>query len=143
LSAVLGSCVAVCLWDNRHRLGGMTHFVLPRTPEGQASPRYGDVAIHCLRDGLGRLGAEMEELRAKVFGGADVLACGSQRSVGTANVGLALECLRGYSIPVTVRRTGGKRGRLIRFHTRTGEVLVRSIPASRVIHGAGADCATR
>lgn len=133
LSTVLGSCVAVCLWDPGRKLGGMNHFVLPRAPEGLVSARYGDVAMACLRDGLTRLGARMDKLQAKVFGGADVLAFGSHRSVGAANVSLALECLHVCRIPVTAQRTGGKRGRMIKFHTGTGEVLVRAIPVNRVL----------
>jgi chemotaxis protein CheD len=78
----------------------------------------------------------MEKLQAKVYGGADVLTSGSQPSVGTANIALALERLRHFGIPVTARRTRGKRGRLIGFHTGTGEVLVRAIPVSRVVHDA-------
>lgn len=134
LSAVLGSCVAVCLWDHGRRAGGMSHFALPRAPEGERSMHYGDVAIDCIREGLLRLGALTRELQARVFGGADVLASSCQPSVGAANVALALERLRHYGIPVAARRTRGKRGRLIKFHTGTGEVVVRPVPLSRVIH---------
>ena len=36
VSTILGSCVAVCLWDKQPRLGGMNHFLLPRC--GGATP---------------------------------------------------------------------------------------------------------
>lgn len=29
LRAVVGSCVAVCLWDTRRRVGGMNDFLMP------------------------------------------------------------------------------------------------------------------
>jgi len=135
LSALLGSCVAICLWDRGRQVGGMNHFVLPRAPQGEACARYGDVAIACLVDRLMRLGARTETTQAKVFGGADVLTFGSQQSIGAANVAMALDYLRDYGISVAARRTGGKRGRLITFHTGTGEVLVRPIPVSHVIQG--------
>ena len=141
LSTLLGSCVAVCLWDQSRQLGGMNHFVLPRAPEGQVSARYGDVAITCLVDGIVGLGARIETLQAKIFGGADVLTFGSQPPIGAANVALALDYLRHYGIPVAAQRTGGKRGRLIKFHTGTGEVLARSIAVSQVTPGSGRDCA--
>ncbi len=142
LSTVLGSCVAVCLWDQGRQLGGMNHFVLPCAPDGQGSAHYGDVAIDRLRDGLVRLGARAETLKAKVFGGADVLASGSRRSVGAANVAVALERLRYYGIPVAAQRTRGKRGRLIKFHVGTGEVLVCPIPVSQLMHTADAEYAS-
>lgn len=135
LSALLGSCVAICLWDHGRHVGGMNHFVLPRAPEEEACARYGDVAITCLVEGLMRLGARTETTQPKVFGGADVLTFGSQRSIGAANVALALDYLCDYGISVAARRTGGKRGRLIKFHTGTGEVLMRPIPMSHIARG--------
>ena len=45
LVTVLGSCVAVCLWDRIRRVGGMNHFVLPNDPRGERNARYGDFAI--------------------------------------------------------------------------------------------------
>jgi len=31
ISAVLGSCVSVCIYDNKLKTGGMNHFKLPKT----------------------------------------------------------------------------------------------------------------
>src|SRR3954463_6081120 len=45
LMTVLGSCVAVCLWDRVRGAGGMNHFVLPNDRNGEKSTRYGDVAM--------------------------------------------------------------------------------------------------
>jgi len=128
VSTVLGSCVAVCLFDRHHRAGGMNHFVLPYNPAGEDSLRYGDVALERLRARMLRLGCDIEDLRAKVFGGAAVLPFGEAGdTVGTKNVAIAIEWLRCQSIPVVSRRTGGKNGLLIRFHTGSGKVLVRKI----------------
>ena len=45
ISTILGSCVAICLWDMKKRIGGMNHYLLP---EGDASTanrlRYGNIA---------------------------------------------------------------------------------------------------
>ena len=38
ISTVLGSCVAVCLWDRRRGQGGANHFLLPSHGGAQASP---------------------------------------------------------------------------------------------------------
>ena len=35
---VLGSCVSACLWDPRLRIGGMNHFMAPRSRRRAASP---------------------------------------------------------------------------------------------------------
>jgi chemotaxis protein CheD len=71
-------------------------------------------------------------LRAKLFGGADVLNGGSPAtSVGAANVRFALGFLHDHGIPLAGRRTGGRSGVTLRFDTATGEVLVRRLTAAR------------
>jgi chemotaxis protein CheD len=130
LTTVLGSCVAVCLWDKINGIGGMNHFVLPNDRNGEKSARYGDVAIDELQAGLVRLGSRIPDLQAKVFGGAAVLPYGGGRTVGHNNVQLALERLRRDHIRIAAQRTGGTVGMQIRFHTRTGEAFVRNIVAT-------------
>jgi chemotaxis protein CheD len=129
VTTVLGSCVAVCLWDRTRGGAGMNHYVLPHGEPGEHGLRYGDVAIAQLGEGMTRLGSRIENLRAKVFGGAAVLPFGvAADTVGSKNVRVALEWLKRHSIPVVARRTGGKNGLLIRLYTRTGRVMVRKIP---------------
>jgi chemotaxis protein CheD len=127
LTTVLGSCVAVCLWDITGGAGGMNHFVLPVAAGGERSSRYGDVAMEDLLAGLVGLGARQADLRAKVFGGAAVLVNARGESVGSGNVRLALRWLRRAGIPIAARRTGGVVGQHIRFHTGSGEALVRFV----------------
>lgn len=137
LTTVLGSCVAVCLWDGVRGFGGMNHFVLPSDPQAQDNPRYGDVAMVLLTKGLLRLGSRVRNLQAKVFGGAAVLSFGG-KTIGSGNVEFALDWLQRRRIPITAQRTGGDFGQQVRFHTGNGEVLVRYIPA-----GGSGDAAPR
>ncbi len=131
VGTVLGSCVAVCLIDRHGRAAGMNHFVLPFKPAGDGSLRYGDVALERLHERMGRLGCDTGDLRAKIFGGAAVLPFGAAgETVGARNVRMALDWLHGRGIPVVARRTGGKNGLLIRFHTGSGRVLVRKITSA-------------
>jgi chemotaxis protein CheD len=131
VSTILGSCVAVCLWDKHLNLGGMNHFILPRRGASPPSLRYGDIAVTSLLRELERLGGKPSDIRAKVFGGAAVLPFGSrEETVGTQNVGVALEALRNHGIPVLARRTGGQRGLFLRFHTAIGRVMVRELASS-------------
>jgi chemotaxis protein CheD len=122
ITTVLGSCVSVTLWDKDRRIGGLNHFVLPK---GGESSRYGDTAMLELLEGVLALGAHLRSLEAKVFGGAAVLPVGGEGTVGTSTVAVALGELARRGIPVTGRRTGGERGRLLMFNTETGEALVR------------------
>jgi chemotaxis protein CheD len=41
INTILGSCVAVCLWDPVYKVGGMAHYMLPLwNGEGLASPKW-------------------------------------------------------------------------------------------------------
>jgi len=127
-TTVLGSCVAVCLWDRRLRIGGANHFLLPYLADGAtASPRYGNVAIERLIRDLERLGSRTEDLASKVFGGASVLeAFRDERAhLGTKNVELARRILDAHAIPIVAEDVMGVRGRKLVFHTDSGIALVR------------------
>ncbi len=133
VTTILGSCVAVCLWDRALRAGGMNHYVLPYRRDDSVSARFGDVAIERLVEEMLVLGCRGTSLRAKVFGGAAVLPfTAGGDPVGDQNVRLALERLSQRGIPVIARRTGGRSGLLIRFFTDSGDVLVRRV-ASAVV----------
>lgn len=128
ISTVLGSCVAVCLWDKLLGAGGMNHFLLPRCKGAPPSPRYGDIAVVMLLAEMAALGCRTANLRAKVFGGAAVLPFGAQEdTVGTQNLAVALALLQQHGIPVVAQRTGGQRGLFLRFHTAAGRVMVREL----------------
>jgi chemotaxis protein CheD len=128
VTTILGSCVAVCLWDRHRRIGGMNHFLLPRCRDGQPSARYGDIAFAHLLAAMERLGCKPANLRAKVFGGAAVLPFGlHSETVGAHNISVALDALRLHGIPILARRTGGQRGLFLRFHTELGRVMVREL----------------
>ena len=130
VTTVLGSCVAVCLLDRRRSLGGINHFLLPRGA-GQASLRYGDVAIDKLVEELVGIGAKHAALEAKVFGGAAVLHTKAHDlHVGIQNINVAIERLEALGIPIVARRTGGTSGVAIRLFTKSGRVLVRQIASS-------------
>jgi chemotaxis protein CheD len=129
LHTILGSCVAVCLWDRRLRFGGMNHFVLPSSPDhGEPSSRFGDVAISALIDRLTALGSEMGDLEAKLFGGASVLHTGTGAlSVGSQNIELATAELHRCRIPVVASRLSGREGVVVIQCTACGDVWVRPI----------------
>ena len=66
---VLGSCISVCLWDPRRKIGGINHYMLPFwNGEGLASPRFGNIAIIKLIEKMLAHGADRHNLQAKVFG---------------------------------------------------------------------------
>jgi chemotaxis protein CheD len=130
ISTVLGSCVAVCLWDAEAGVGGMNHYLLPhRAGAGETSPRFGNVAMGRLLDDLVRLGGRFARLKAKVFGGATVLGSPlpGTPSLGEQNAALARSLLRAAGIPVVAEDTGGGRGRWLIFQTDDGAAFVKRL----------------
>jgi chemotaxis protein CheD len=131
ITIILGSCVAVCLFNERLSVGGATHYLLPTLgSEGMPSPRYGDVAISRLFEELHQLGSRNKDLRASVFGGASMLQAfrsGSSELIGNKNVELALEVLTRESIAIEKRDTGGMQSRKITMRTDTGATTLKLI----------------
>jgi chemotaxis protein CheD len=130
VTTILGSCVAVCLWDEVAGAGGMNHYLLPEGSGTDADAlRFGSVATEALIDRLLRLGAQRGRLRAKVFGGARISASfkGQTPHLGATNVARALEVLAREGLRVDARDTGGERGRKLLFQTDDGVAWVKEL----------------
>lgn len=129
-TTVLGSCVAVCVWDQTTGLGGMNHYLLPdQVTNGLGTPRFGNIAIRTLVDQLERLKVSAERLRAKVFGGAQVMGIGgpSATGLGARNVELARVMLDVLGIRIDAMDVGGNAGRKVVFRTSDGAAWVRRL----------------
>lgn len=134
LRTILGSCVSVTFWNSRIGVGALCHGVLPKCPQGLQAPegyRYLDFAICDLLRRIERLGATRSELQIKIFGGADVLpvrrSSPRKPTVGHQNCQAALDVLRRESLKVMAFDLGGNSGRVIQFHTDTGEVFLKRL----------------
>jgi chemotaxis protein CheD len=134
VSTILGSCVAVCLYDPVLKIGGINHFMLPYwNGQGLASPKYGNIAIEKLFEKMLSNGSQKVNIRAKVFGGGEVIETNiSQFHIGERNIQVALEMLEEFRIPIVAKSLGGKLGRKIEFCTDTGEVRQKYIEKTQV-----------
>lgn len=123
LTTVLGSCVAVCLFDARLGVGGMNHYLLA---ESQASEglnlKYGIHAMELLVNGLLKLGASRGRMQAKIFGGGNMT--GRFADIGPRNVEFALKFLSEEGFPILARDVGGSLARRLNFHPATGQARV-------------------
>jgi chemotaxis protein CheD len=127
---ILGSCVAVCLFDAVACVGGMNHFLLPTRHAANGSDlRYGNLATDRLIDLVIARGAEVTRLEAKLFGGATMVPTfgGGARLLSRQNVAVAREVLASHGIPVVAESVDGRRGRNLFFETHTGAAFVKEI----------------
>jgi chemotaxis receptor (MCP) glutamine deamidase CheD len=129
IRTVLGSCVAVCLYDPELRHGGMNHFMLPTSASpSETSCRYGSRAMPTLVERLERLGSQRRQLCASVFGGARVLFTASElMHLGRRNVDYALEWLEQQGITVVTSSVLGERARRLDFDLHTGTCSERAL----------------
>ncbi|HWP35373.1 MAG TPA: chemotaxis protein CheD [Thermodesulfobacteriota bacterium] len=130
-TTILGSCVAVCLFDPASRLGGINHFLLPGAPpDPQADPlRWGESATRWLVEAMLAQGAQRSTLEAKVFGGAHLARAAGPVGdrVGPRNVATALATLERLGIRVAARGVGGAVGRKLVFESHTGSAYLREL----------------
>ncbi|MCW5978805.1 MAG: chemotaxis protein CheD [Bryobacteraceae bacterium] len=130
IRTVLGSCVAVCLYDRAAGVGGMNHFMLPGSgpQEAQFPARYGVDAMKLLINRIVALGGAHGRLSAKAFGGANVLRLNSTLpTVADGNVSFLLRFLEDEGIPLQSSRLGGDDALDVRFFTGSARTLVRPV----------------
>jgi len=134
IDTLLGSCVAICMWDPVNKIGGMNHYMLPFwNGEGLASPKYGNIAVETLVERMLMAGATKRNIIAKVYGGAEVIDFTSHNyKIGERNLDLARTAMNENSITVAEHNVGGKQGRRIQMNTLTGNVLYRFITNSNI-----------
>lgn len=128
LSTLLGSCVAVCLFDARAGVGGMNHFLLPnRASRPDDDPDVvlaGDWAMEILVNDMLARGARKARLVAKAFGGGDITQA-LQRSIGQRNAQFARDWLRQEGIVLAAEDFGGPCSRKVVFDPRNGDAYCR------------------
>ena len=129
VTTILGSCVAVCLWDPQVALGGINHYLLPADPLRSTSDlRYGNNAVEALIQEMVGRGASKHRMVAKIAGGASVIeGLSGKRSIGEQNIAVAQKVLQQHGISVTSEHTGGKRGRKLLFYTGNGAAFSKEI----------------
>ena len=124
LRAVVGSCVAVCLWDKQNKCGGMNHFIKPSTDkQDDATPVYGNAGITALVRMMEDAGCETANVVAHILGGGAPEGETSP-TLGEQNVAAARQTLSRKRIAIMAEDTGGPLGRKIAFDTGTGELAV-------------------
>ena len=101
MTTVLGSCIAVCMFDPANCVGGMNHFLLPGGQKNDSEGVvYGVHAMELLINALLKLGARKQTLKAKIFGGARMI--NATMDIGAKNTEFAstflereeIECIR-------------------------------------------------
>lgn len=139
---LLGSCIAVCLFDPVQKIGGMNHFLLPgeaHLKSFDSSARYGINAMEHLINQIVALGGVRQRLQAKLFGGGHVLTVVSREyGVGDKNIAFAREYLAKEKIKIISEHVGGEDTRRVYLEADSFDVFLKRSRASDWV-GVAAD----
>jgi len=130
IQTVLGSCIAVCLFTDNGVTSGMNHFMLPgiADTERMDSLRYGIHSMEMLINSLLKLGIKKKDIKAKVFGGGNIIDFKSTKNtVGENNIEFILDFLQKENLPIITKHVGGDNARKVLFFSFDKKVLVKEI----------------
>jgi chemotaxis receptor (MCP) glutamine deamidase CheD len=132
MDALLGSCVAVCLYDPILRCGGMNHILLPGTCPDNLNTRFGVHAMELLVNELMKQGGDRKRFVAKAFGGANVIPGMKSPTIGEFNAQFVRKFLAVERIRLIAEKLGGNSAIHVHFRTDSGQALLQSANGSRL-----------
>ncbi len=133
ISTLLGSCVAICLYNKKLKFGGMNHFMLPTGSSKSMAGKYGDYSTRKLIESMLSVDSEKSSLEASVYGGAAVVGhLNIGFDIGRQNIKIAIDILKEYGIKIKKQQTGGESGMKLFFDNHTGAVDVKMIRKSEL-----------
>ena len=133
IQTLLGSCISVCLFSEVDDFVGMNHFMLSESVLSESffnsmPGRYGMYAMEVLVASFIKRGISMNQLKAKVFGGGNILNMKkSNDTVSSSNIKFIISFLNRENIPIISSHLGGNKGRKILFYSKNKKVLMKEI----------------
>ncbi|TVT58982.1 MAG: chemotaxis protein CheD [Azoarcus sp. PHD] len=138
LATLLGSCVAVCMFDDIAHIGGMNHFMLPSMSRSQGAYEAdidnllsGDYAMEVLLNALLAQGAARHRVKAKAFGAGTILTGSASSGIGVRNAEFAREWLQRENIPLIASDFLGPWSRKVLFVPETGDAYCRRMATTQ------------
>jgi chemotaxis protein CheD len=135
ISTTLGSCISACIRDRVQGIGGMNHFMLPASANGEldmslvsgigSATRYGNYAMEHLINGIMRNGGRRENLEVKIFGGGRIME--NMTDVGARNIRFVREYLALEGLKVVAEDVGEVFPRMVVYFPQTGRVKVKRL----------------
>ena len=129
ISTLLGSCIAVCLFDPSAKVGGMNHFLLPEGSGANSETAcYGIHAMELLINEMMKLGGNRSRMVAKLYGGARVMGnCLRESTIGEKNAAFIRQYLTTEGIPILEQKVGGTRPIRVTMSAHSGDVVASEL----------------
>jgi chemotaxis protein CheD len=129
----LGSCIAVCIWDQAAGVGGLLHFLLPDSAINPARAKtqpatFADSGLRLLFQEAYALGLDKRRCRIRLVGGAEIANLGgiSKLNVGKRNLLAARNILWRNGLLIEGEVTGGAMPRTVALRLSDGAIDVTS-----------------
>ena len=127
----LGSCIGLCFYDPKLKLGALLHVMLPLNMEaGRKNPlKYADTGIRETLRQMESKGASRSRITAKIAGGAkmfEVSGSNGLGNIGQRNIESVKATLRRENIRLLAEHTGGTVARTLLFDVVSGQGCIRS-----------------
>jgi chemotaxis protein CheD len=129
----LGSCIGIALYDDRVRIAGLAHIMLPNSTgfSNQNNPmKFADKCIPSLVDVMIKKGANIRNIKAKIAGGASMFSFADKSptmDIGARNSAAVKEVLHGLNVPVISEDLGGNSGRTMIVEADTGKIYIKTV----------------
>ena len=142
ISTLLGSCVAVTLFDRHRKWGGVNHYMMPEATGNLPEGKVGRTAIPALLRMATMAGSKITDLDARIIGGASVISAQIAGSatvlgdIGARNCELARTMLANLGIVVKQTELGGNHGRRLRMDSATGDVRIDTMGGNSAVERA-------
>lgn len=131
IKTVVGSCIALCLWDQTTLAGGMVHIMMPESNGYKVAlkGKYADTAVETLLNEMTKNGCKKDNLIAKIAGGASMFSSDNGKiadmSIGEKNSQVVKQHLHKFNISIKSEDTGGTMGRRVVFEPSTGKISIK------------------
>ena len=131
----LGSCIAVCIWDEGSGVGGLLHFLLPdaaiNPDRAKTQPAtFANSGLPLLFQAAYALGLDKKRCRVRLVGGAEITAAGAgaarTQNVGKRNLLAARNILWRNGLLIEKEVTGGTIPRNVALRLSDGAIDVTS-----------------
>lgn len=129
ITYALGSCIGICLYDQKIKLGALIHIMLPLNMEaGRTNTmKYADTGIRETLRQMEAKGASRSRITAKIAGGAKMFEIkgGSLSNIGQRNIESVHNTLRREGVKLLQEDVGGTVARTLLFDVNNGLCCIR------------------
>ena len=129
ITYALGSCIGICLYDQKIKLAALIHIMLPlnMAPGRKNTMKYADTGIRETLKMMEAKGASRSRITAKIAGGAKMfeISGGNLGNIGQRNIESVHMHLKREGIQLLKEDVGGSVARTLLFDPATGQACVR------------------